>query len=244
MMSSRLTRVQRAAAAAKRFLVTGAGVAILAVPINVSAQAPPLTLTGESLAAGEFATPPGAGSITVTSASCDLSPTGTSSFSYQVSGVATGPYPGTFTETGTVTMGPQVFGGGFSNPSGLLQSWTASFTINSAAGLVTGNKSLPPGQTGVGICAPSNVPLPFAEQHSANARFPGLAYRAVITVAGAQFADSGTSPTTFNETPTTPVANNFNEDFGSSQVTPTPLCNQDSQANQPQPVNNQGCVNP
>ena len=65
-----------------------------------------------------------------------------------------------------------------------------------------------------------------------------------ITVAGAQFADSGTSPTTFNETPTTPVANNFNEDFGSSQVTPTPLCNQDSQANQPQPVNNQGCVNP
>src|SRR5215469_2508648 len=64
-------------------------VLVLCVPA-AAAQVPPPTLTGESFAAGLFSPPAGLGSIAVTSATCD--PAGSSSFSYQVSGPAAGPY--------------------------------------------------------------------------------------------------------------------------------------------------------
>jgi hypothetical protein len=74
---------------------------------------------------------------------------------------------------------------------------------------------------------------------------PGLAYTATITVSGAQFGDHGLSfPVTFNDVPATAASNNFNETFTSEQATTTPLCNQNSQTNQDQGSNQQGCANP
>src|SRR5205814_9429059 len=86
--------------AMKRLLVTGVflGVILFSAPGALAQTAPPLTLTGETLHSA------GASTFTIT-ASCN--PAGTSTFSYQTSGLATGPYTGTYTETGTVTVGPQ-----------------------------------------------------------------------------------------------------------------------------------------
>jgi hypothetical protein len=209
----------------------------------IAAQVPPPTLTGESFAAGLFTTPAGQGSITLTSASCD--PAGTSTLSYQVSGPAAGPYPGTFTETGTVTMGPQNNPSGFSNPSALITSWTVSFTITSPAGSVTGTETLPTGATTTGICTTASQSPIGSEQYAANVVAPtGLAYQATITVGGAQFADQGLSiPVTLNDVPVDPATNNFNESFTSEQLTTTPLCDQNSQGNQDQGQNQQGCAN-
>ncbi len=225
-------------------LAVGCSVAVLELCVPAaSAQAAPPTLTGESFAAGLFTTPAGLGSIAVTSASCN--PAGNSSFSYQVSGPATGPYPGAFTETSTVTMGPQNIGSGFSNPSALITGWTVSFTITSPAGSVTGTKTLPAGTTGVGICTTASQSPVGVEQYAANVVPPGLAYTATVTSGGAQFGDHGLSfPVTFNDIPVTAAANNFNESFTSAQATTTPLCNQNSQSSQDQGGNQQGCANP
>jgi hypothetical protein len=60
--------------------------------------------------------------------------------SYEASGTATGAYPGTFTETGMVTVGPE------EGPA-LRQRVTAasiSFTVDSPAGQVTGTKTFVP----------------------------------------------------------------------------------------------------
>jgi len=62
--------------------------------VSLAAPQPKPTLTGETFI----------GVLTVT-ATCD--PTSNSTISYSVTGTATGPYPGTFTESGTATLGPQ-----------------------------------------------------------------------------------------------------------------------------------------
>ena len=43
--------------------------------------------------------------VSTSNKSCDLN--GTSTFDFTTHGVATGPYPGTYTESGTLTVGPQ-----------------------------------------------------------------------------------------------------------------------------------------
>ena len=60
----------------------------------------------------------------------------TGPYSYTVSGTATGPYPGTFTETGSGTAG----GGDM--------TLSASFTIHSGSVVITGGKNGP--GTGLG----------------------------------------------------------------------------------------------
>jgi hypothetical protein len=215
--------------------------AALALPVGTaSAQVPPPTLTGETLLGGLFV-PPATSTVVVTSASCD--PAGTSTFTYQASGPATGPYVGTYSETGTVTMGPQNTLG--TPPNGQVTSWTASFTITSAIGTVTGTKSLPPNTPGIaGICKGSDVFFP-AQRSAATGLQNVLVYKAIITVpGGAQFADQGGSEASVNEFPDIPAFDNFFEMFTSTQTTTTPVCNQNSQSNQTQPGNNQGCVNP
>jgi Bacterial Ig-like domain (group 1) len=75
---------------------------------------------------------------TITGGTCN--PSGTSTFTFSVSGVATGPYTGTFTETGSVTVGPQtveLFPGQF---AGAVTDFHASFQIDSPLGTVTGTK--------------------------------------------------------------------------------------------------------
>jgi len=211
---------------------------LLAAP-TASAQVPPPTLTGETLSSLGPET-------TSTSFNCD--PQGTSTFTYQTSGVAAGPYPGTYSETGTVTLGPQVIPGG--PPTGFLINWTASFTITSPAGTVTGTKTLSPlapGQSPPAIGACTTGGQTFGAQRSANTfgSAQSLAYTATITLPGGEpFADSGTSKASMNDTPATPQANNFFETYTSERVTTTPLCHEDSQLDQNQVNNDQGCANP
>jgi len=211
---------------------------LLAAP-TASAQVPPPTLTGETLSSFGPET-------TSTSFSCD--PQGTSTFTYQTSGVAAGAYPGTYAETGTVTFGPQVIPGG--PPTGFLMSWTASFTITSPAGTVTGTKTLsalvpPQSPPAIGACTTGGQT--FGAQRSANTfnSAQKLVYTATITLAGGeQFADSGTSDASMNDVPATAQTNNFFETYTSQQVTTIPLCDEDAQTNQNQVNNDQGCANP
>jgi hypothetical protein len=216
-------------------------VAIVALAVQLvgaSAATPPPTLTGETLLGGLFT--PEASSVVVTSASCD--PGGTSTFTYQASGPASLPYAGTYSETGTVTIGPQTTAG--TPPSGQVTSWTASFTINSAIGTVAGTKSLPPNTPDIaGICTGTDVSP--AQESAATGAQSVLLYTATITVpGGSQFMDKGGSQASVNVFPDIPAFNNFFENFTSSQTTTTPVCNQDSQNNQNQSNNNQGCANP
>ena len=63
------------------------------------------------------------------------------SFNFSVSGTATGPFPGTFTESGSFTT-PR---------SGVLSDFSSTLTITSTAGTVTGSKRLA-GDTSTASC--------------------------------------------------------------------------------------------
>lgn len=71
-------------------------------------------------------------------------PLGTSTFNFTITGVANGPYPGTFVESGTLIINSVM-------PA--MNSFAATFTIDSLAGDVTGLKSLA-GPTSGTLCTP------------------------------------------------------------------------------------------
>src|SRR2546423_11785824 len=119
----------------------GAFLALAALLVPVSAAgtaradvAGPPTLQGELLAT--------TGELFDRGASCN--PSGTTTQSFHWTGVASGPYPGTFVEDGTLTIGPQtgIGAGRFGFQLGPVLSFDATFTIDSAAGAVTGAKQL------------------------------------------------------------------------------------------------------
>jgi hypothetical protein len=145
------------------------GPAVIGVPA-ASAQAAPPTLAGEQL------TGPQPGTIGI---SCS-SNSGTGSFSFTTSGTATGPYPGTFTETGSGTV----------NPAARLASYTATFTIDSAAGEVTGTDTLnSSGINSTCFTGPGDFyTLPASSS-----------YQATIQTAQGNYADEGTSRTSLIE---------------------------------------------
>lgn len=140
---------------AKRVLIASlALVASLVVAPLAYGQAPP-TLTGESL----FLGPDGGFGSTSLSGPCNGSG---GQLSFGFSGVAAGPYSGTFTETGTVTYGPAVLTfDDYPNPGDRfyvadIVSFEADFEITSTTGTVSGTKKLtggpapttPPGSQG------------------------------------------------------------------------------------------------
>ena len=92
------------------------------------------TLQGELLAT--------TGELFDRGASC--SPNGTTTQAFHWTGIATGPYPGTFVEDGTITIGPQtgVGAGRFGFALGPVVSFDATFTIDAPLGTVTGSKHL------------------------------------------------------------------------------------------------------
>ena len=94
----------------------------------------PPTLQGELLAT--------TGELFDRGASCN--PTGTTTQSFHWTGIASGPYPGTFVEDGTITIGPQtgIGAGRFGFQLGPVLSFDATFTIDSLAGSVSGTKHL------------------------------------------------------------------------------------------------------
>jgi hypothetical protein len=176
-----------------------------AVPVMalVAALVPSAALAALPSLTGELLTPT---ELVQETHSCD--PNGTSTISYSVSGVAFGPYPGTFSESGTVSIGspqnlPVVLPGSLIvNAAGPVTGFQARFTIDSPLGTVAGTKTLPvpdPADQGSCLIAPTAIadvgfgPEPCAEVDNAPARIPTARYDATITTATETQHDSGGS---------------------------------------------------
>ncbi len=103
-----------------------------------------------------------------------------------------GPFPdGTFTETGTFTVTPEYVLPGEEVAWGDIQSFSATFTIDSPSGRVVGTKSLLiPGYHG-GICDTQSEGSPFSGAHMSISG--ALAYEATILTADGASRDSGTA---------------------------------------------------
>jgi hypothetical protein len=136
----------------KRRLLLGLGLTVafvLAVGLSPAAASAASTLTGENLTGA--------------------SSSGNSVFfcggTYSVTGTATGPYPGTFTETGTFS----------------LVVTNATFTITSGTTTITGSKTRGGGGGATGTCNPPS-----------QSSF-GLSYTATIHTPNGNFHDEGTS---------------------------------------------------
>jgi hypothetical protein len=128
----------------RRALITLLGFTVfLSVALPASA-ATPASLQGETFSAsGPFNGLVHHGSSIFSQIGCD--PLATTSIPFSVSGTADGPYPGTFTEHGTVTVGPQV-GPGFDQRAPVVQTgpithWVSTFTIASGTTTITGSAS-------------------------------------------------------------------------------------------------------
>jgi hypothetical protein len=178
---------------------------------TATGQPPPPTLTGEFLSSLTAAS--------ITSGNCD--PAGNSSSTFEISGVAAGPYPGTFTETGSVTIGPQIeefVPGQFRGPITVFQ---AHFLITSAVGTVEGDKTLVlDSPANVGVCIGLSGVLQ-AEQVIAS----DLTYTATITTTDGTFTDRGSTFANFNAYQPPPPTNTqaeFREGFTSDLLTPEP----------------------
>jgi hypothetical protein len=95
---------------------------------------------------GEFLTSQTSGTTTV-SGSCN--PGGTSTISFSATGEAHGPFAGSFTESGTLTIGQQsgTYPPGYFDGAqkGEVQSFNSDFRIDSPSGVVTGTKTLDQG---------------------------------------------------------------------------------------------------
>ena len=180
------------------------------------AQAPS-SLNGERFQGAEFlyndwpSIYPGDGSQPV-----GCNPNGTSRIEFTETGVATGPYPGTFTEHVTVVLGPQSPQGGASQPGilvGDIISFHAEFEIDSPLGDVTGTKTLAPKRsendyiTNEGSCFSASAPdgtefgYPYLDDftfanRSVNAY---LTYEATIETADGTYRDEGNAWARFDE---------------------------------------------
>lgn len=172
---------------------------ILAAATSAAAQTTPSTLTGELLT----------GVPQVTS-NCDLG--GTSTISYTISGVSGPPYAGTFMESGVATIGPQP------NPNieaVPVETFTASFVIDSPAGQVTGTKMLTQDiiiATGLGFCTEALKSFGIA-----------ATYMARIHTADGTFADDGKAGVAVNDFDPFGPPDNFVESFTSRLAAPTPV---------------------
>ena len=164
---------------------------LLAVgPTAASAMAPPPSLAGEVLGAGcgnlnHFVYGCFGGTVTVTS--CTAVAGGGGEFSFSAQGPATGPYPGTFSESGTVTLGPPGMGGGAQ-----VTGFTSTFSIASAAGTVNGSKSA------AGVTQPMSFNTCPATTGFPVGTFAGsfVTYTATIQTSQGNFSDSGNSQAT------------------------------------------------
>jgi hypothetical protein len=199
--------------------------AIGGIAIPVAVAAPPATMTGE-----HFASVGGPGVV-----GCSTSGT----FPYSASGVATGPYSGTFTESGTVTTTVITVPpfNGFVRATG----FSATFTVYSPSGdvLVTGSKSL-------------DTSVPNASvfcQNPSQLGGGGVAttYNATIFTPTGNYSDQGTSliPILFTTGPSTTLV----EDFTSSLLAPVIIaptskeqCKNGGWMNYPQFKNQGDCV--
>jgi len=180
-----------------RLFTIGALMLFVATATSASAQ----TLYGELLAADRS-------QLQITA---DCNPAGNSTISFTVSGLATGPYPGTFTETGVATIGPQPFPLAQAEP---VTSFSASFVITSGSTVITGTKQLTdPGNlsTGLGFCAGALQSFGITTTYEARIQTPSGAFtdrgKTIVAV------DSNLSSEAFLEP--------FYSDLGSPEPVPT-----------------------
>jgi hypothetical protein len=115
---------------------------VFSVTATTAAAAPPSSLETEHLAAGPDSSATSGGFAT--SFHCNLDQSGTIDFT-ATSGVAVGPYPGFFMESGTVTVGP----------GGTITGFDATFEITNPidSTVVTGTKTLLAAPANTGACA-------------------------------------------------------------------------------------------
>jgi hypothetical protein len=149
-------------------------------------------LTGETLSAAETSV----GDVSTVSGTCNV--LGTSTFEFLVSGVATGPYPGTFTEEGTLSLNLAGF-----EPV----AFNSTFTITSMAGTVTGSKTrtdaiVPPV---FAACTEAGVADAFSFEGN-------VTYIAEITTSEGTASDNGEGRVDYSDTQIRGVAgfNGFN----------------------------------
>ena len=172
---------------------------IAAVPASAAAQTAP-SLDLEQLWAGDST--PGSPDTTQTTVEVqsECNPNGTSTITYEASGVAVGPYPGTFHETGTITG---VSGNPFFAIPGQILTFEAEFTIDSPVGQVEGTKSGPlaGGPTTIFNCVDLLNPNGGGDLFSLQSSSVPESYEATITTPAGTSSDSGRGVTTvtFNQ---------------------------------------------
>jgi hypothetical protein len=111
----------------------------------------------------------------------------TSTFTFEITGVAAGPYPGTFTESGSFTLNAFAAPPDFDNT---LASFESTFTITSGATTVEGSKSLVETLPSQGLCGFPAIPSGGPEAVSL---FGTMSYSAEITTPTGTGTDSGTA---------------------------------------------------
>ena len=209
----------------------------MAKPAKTQDGSPP-TLDGETLDAMSARDVPGTidgpGEVTVEAVNCSIEESqGTGTISYTATGDAAGPYPGSFTETGTFTLGDPPPDASLPGQR-MITSFTAEFEIDSPATgtRITGTKSAEnlsllarcyelesgifPGTTQVRIAVPGGGPG------------TDVTYEAKIETSSATFADRGTAfvflrEISFSDGETSGELIQFHEDFSSNLSQPEPL---------------------
>jgi hypothetical protein len=198
------------------------------------AQAP--SLTGETLESDSAF----AGQQTTTFGPFTCAKSGTTTIPFQTSGSAFGPYVGTFSESGTVVIGPQTNTTLDSRGVGAITSFQSTFTVQSQfpAGTVTGSKHLSPAAPtaatlagGFGRCDPDGSSPPNSDTFVIVSD-PNLLYTAQIntTILGSR-NDDGTASVVLRSQPPPGSTNTFQESFNSTSAPPPPpppVCDNDS----------------
>jgi hypothetical protein len=171
----------------------------------------PATLTGEQLTG----TTPQA-----LRASCDI--TGSSTVAFTVGGVATGPYPGTFSAAVVIRIGPQTgAAAALGLGGGSIASYREDFQIQSPNGTVVGAKTLLADVGNLGQCRefngeqPADYPIPSVNLNGyLYGAVAQLSYEAVFQQGrGRPAFDRGTSRATFSASRVTCCPNESGRDL-------------------------------
>jgi hypothetical protein len=163
--------------------------------------------------------------------------TGTTVIPFETEGFAFGPYSGMFTESGTITIGPQTDLIFDSRGTGDILDFQASFTISSQfpTGTVTGTKQLAPTAPGggtleaLGRCDPDGSSPPDSDLFAIVSN-PFLVYDAQINAATGSRTDSGTSGVLTQSLTNTGAPTTFQEAFTSTEPVP-PECEDGNNGN-------------
>ena len=189
--------------------ILAAALLVLANPVE--AQTTPTGLGGEEL-----------NSSNPIITSCNVNEEEGGTFTYQVSGVASGPYIGTFTETGTVSVGP----------AGLslrqrITALSAQFTINSSNGevVVSGTKQyVPTGDPNLNAANGRCTDYYGLTSGTAFVYKDDLRYEATIsTPDGQTCTQQGPSALTLIQGLSS-MPDQFNEQYYNDLSNPTPIC--------------------